>query len=282
MLSVWPSPSPLALALLLGAQNAKRKLRAAYFAMKATNRMAMLIRDMRAAAVALSFVAAYSLEDVENLYDEFEEASEQNGGVRASPLCALALFTPPPQNVPRPSLDPHGRALGVAESPDPYVHRHPAQPVPPVARIPRCPHQPAPCCPVVSPLCGPSQTATLSKDVFLKTVTATLPGDKTQASLTANAHFDAFARPITGLNYRDNHPAIPLGPMQTLSCPSSSQDCSNFISSRARTGPCRGVHPGALDHVRKHPDREATVRVRDLRRGRERGHFKAGVLRADP
>ena len=52
--------------------NAKRKLRAAYHAMRATNRMAALIRDMKATATALAFAQTYSLEDVENIYDELE------------------------------------------------------------------------------------------------------------------------------------------------------------------------------------------------------------------
>jgi serine/threonine protein kinase len=53
--------------------NAKRKLRAAVFALKATNRMAALIRSMRATQVAVKFARTYTLEHVENLFDAFDD-----------------------------------------------------------------------------------------------------------------------------------------------------------------------------------------------------------------
>ena len=63
--------------------NAKRKLRAAYFALKATNRMAALIQSMRATQEAVKFAQKYTLEHVENLYDAFDEASERLGSAKA-------------------------------------------------------------------------------------------------------------------------------------------------------------------------------------------------------
>ena len=63
--------------------NAKRKLRAAYFALKATNRMAALIQSMRATQEAVKFAQKYTLEHVENLYDAFDEASERSGSAKA-------------------------------------------------------------------------------------------------------------------------------------------------------------------------------------------------------
>lgn len=56
--------------------NAKRKLRAAYFALKATNRMKRLLDSMRATKQAATFTQTYTLEHVENLYDEFDEIVE--------------------------------------------------------------------------------------------------------------------------------------------------------------------------------------------------------------
>ena len=57
--------------------NAKRKLRAAYFALKATNRMAALVQSMRATQIAIKFAQTYTLEHVENLYDAFDECAHR-------------------------------------------------------------------------------------------------------------------------------------------------------------------------------------------------------------
>eukprot|EP01043_Picozoa_sp_COSAG02_P054077 COSAG02_NODE_6068_length_3827_cov_1.089056_2_plen_668_part_00 len=62
--------------------NAKRKLRAAYFALKATNRMAALIQSMRATQVAVKFAQVYTLEDVENLYDAFDDVAQAKGDTK--------------------------------------------------------------------------------------------------------------------------------------------------------------------------------------------------------
>jgi calcium/calmodulin-dependent protein kinase I len=59
--------------------NAKRKLRAAYFALKATNRMAALIQSMKATRLAVKFAQNYSLEHVENLYDAFDDVAHRKG-----------------------------------------------------------------------------------------------------------------------------------------------------------------------------------------------------------
>ena len=56
--------------------NAKCKLWAAYHAMRATDLMAALDRDMKATTTALVFAKTYSLEDVENIYDELEVAPQ--------------------------------------------------------------------------------------------------------------------------------------------------------------------------------------------------------------
>ena len=55
-----------------------------YFALKATNRMKHLLEGMRATRHAMTFTSlGYTLAHVENLYDEFDEIAEAEGGASA-------------------------------------------------------------------------------------------------------------------------------------------------------------------------------------------------------